>query len=52
MSGDSAENSRKYTMNNLTIDGFKELFAATGFEETLIHLKKGTSWIVVEGRKA
>lgn len=46
------ENSRKYAMNNLTIDGFKELFAATGFEETLIHLKEGTSWIVVEGRKA
>ncbi len=40
-----------YKMNNPTMDEFEKLFAAAGFEKTVIHIHSKEGWIAIEGKK-
>ena len=45
------DNIQKYDLYNPTPEEFQRLFIEAGFHEIYVHLKEGTSWICVEGRK-
>ena len=45
------ENIAEYSLTNPTVEEFIWLFSMAGFRKTKIHLRQGTDWICVEGRK-
>ena len=45
------DNIEKYHLFNPTPEEFEKLFRSAGFSGVTVHLKEGTSWICVEGRK-
>lgn len=51
LTAEQLENIRRYDLRNPAPKEFEELFRAAGFNEVIVHLKEGTSWIAVEGRK-
>lgn len=45
------DNIQKYDLYNPSPEEFERLFRDAGFSNVAVHLKDGTSWICVEGRK-
>ncbi len=45
------DNINQFNMNNPSETEFAQLFVEAGFTEVVVHLKEGTTWICVEGRK-
>jgi ubiquinone/menaquinone biosynthesis C-methylase UbiE len=46
---DVLENIEKYSLNVPTPDEYRALFDAAGFSECVVHTRRGTDWICVEG---
>ena len=45
------ENIYRFHLFTPTREEFQELFEKAGFEDIKIHIKEGTDWICVEGKK-